>query len=537
MVSIVAFSFHPAFYPPKSGGEQRLYHIYKNLSLKNKITLITFTYPNEKNEAEVVVHSDNFREIRVPKTIISKLIHSFINRFTSIKECSAIVTSFESRFNKNFQIISRHEIENAEIIIFVSPYLFTMEKESLENKKIIYESYNLEYELMKQSLGDSLLGKLLLRHVRRIEKSLSMKSNKIFAVSSEDKISLASNYGLDDRKIIVSPNGVSLEDYNRCAIKSSGNAKKCVFIGSFHPPNIEAIENIIQIAKQMPEICFAIAGSAAQYYSNRTGDLVEQAEIECLSSCNCNRPVVLAGFYNLEYWGSIPTIWSLPDFKIWSSEPVTFLELKLYSVYPQILTIARGDKIEHQSLNEGFNDVHISLDDLKGRTLNLSCEKPYSDKKRSLGVAVQEIAYLKSGQKEYLDIAQQSQLPFTVKAARNVLMLGQISDEEKLELYESADVALNPMQSGSGTNIKMLDYMAAGLPVITTPTGARGLEIESYTHTIVCDLPDFPGKIREVLEDDQLRSRLIYNGRKLVHDKYEWKRIAEDMDKILKCLK
>jgi len=25
----------------------------------------------------------------------------------------------------------------------------------------------------------------------------------------------------------------------------------------------------------------------------------------------------------------------------------------------------------------------------------------------------------------------------------------------------------------------MLDYMAAGLPVITTPTGARGLDIEN----------------------------------------------------------
>ena len=114
--------------------------------------------------------------------------------------------------------------------------------------------------------------------------------------------------------------------------------------------------------------------------------------------------------------------------------------------------------------------------------------------------------------------------------------LARLGDEEKLELYESADVALNPMLSGSGTNIKMLDYMAAGLPVISSSTGARGLEIESYTHTIVCELPDFPGKIRDVLEDDQLRSRLIVNGRKLVQDKYDWKRIAEDMDQTPRCL-
>ena len=35
---------------------------------------------------------------------------------------------------------------------------------------------------------------------------------------------------------------------------------------------------------------------------------------------------------------------------------------------------------------------------------------------------------------------------------------------------------INPMISGSGTNIKMFDFMAAGLPIITTDIGARGIE-------------------------------------------------------------
>ena len=123
MVSIAAFSFHPAFYPPRSGGEQRLYNIYNNLSIKYKIILITFTFPHDKNEVKVIMHNENFKEIRIPKTTISKLIYYFINRFTSIKECSAVVTSIESRLNKNFKIISKNEIKNADIIIFVSPYL------------------------------------------------------------------------------------------------------------------------------------------------------------------------------------------------------------------------------------------------------------------------------------------------------------------------------------------------------------------------------------------------------------------------------
>ena len=37
-------------------------------------------------------------------------------------------------------------------------------------------------------------------------------------------------------------------------------------------------------------------------------------------------------------------------------------------------------------------------------------------------------------------------------------------------------MAINPMFGGSGTNIKMFDFMAAGLPTISTEIGARGIE-------------------------------------------------------------
>lgn len=537
MLSITAFSFHPAFYPPKSGGEQRLYNIYKNLSIKNKINLITFTYPNDKNEVEVIMHGENFKEIRIPKTKISILIHHFINRFTSIKECSALVTSIESRLNKNFQIISNDEIRNADIIIFVYPYLFTLKKRILEHKKIIYESHNMEHELMKQSLGDSLFAKLLLRYVYSIEKSLSKESNLIFAVSEENKLKLSSAYGLDDSKIVVSPNGINPYDFNEYIENVAGKIKSCIFVGSFHPPNIEAVDKIIEIARQMPDINFVIAGGAGQYYIDRTNDMVEQVEIESLTSYNNpDKPIILSGFHEVERWGSTPTRWSLPDFKIWAPKLINFLELKLYSVFPQELKIRFEDKIIHHAIKEGFNEVRINLGDAIDKTIYFSCEKTHSDQKRKLGVAVQEIAYCKEREKEYLDIMHAPQPPYRVKAARNVILLGQISDDEKLRLYRSVDLALNPMRSGSGTNIKMLDYMAASLPVISTPVGARGLEIESYNDAIICELPDFPRKIRDLLENKELRSKLIYNGRKVVKEKYDWKRIADDMDRTLKSV-
>jgi glycosyltransferase involved in cell wall biosynthesis len=45
-----------------------------------------------------------------------------------------------------------------------------------------------------------------------------------------------------------------------------------------------------------------------------------------------------------------------------------------------------------------------------------------------------------------------------------------------------AGAALNPMRWGSGTNLKMLDYALAGVPIVSTRFGARGVGLEAGTH-------------------------------------------------------
>lgn len=117
------------------------------------------------------------------------------------------------------------------------------------------------------------------------------------------------------------------------------------------------------------------------------------------------------------------------------------------------------------------------------------------------------------------------------KIGKNVGLTFEVSEEEKLELYRVSNVAVNPMLRGSGTNIKMLDYMAAGLPIISTPVGARGLGLEDGTNAIICDITEFPMKIEHILQDQKLYSKLSHSGRRIVEEKYDWKKIVEDMEK------
>jgi glycosyltransferase involved in cell wall biosynthesis len=70
----------------------------------------------------------------------------------------------------------------------------------------------------------------------------------------------------------------------------------------------------------------------------------------------------------------------------------------------------------------------------------------------------------------------------------HVLALGLV--ERLSPLLAAADVAVNPIESGSGSNVKLAEYLASGLPVVTTPIGLRGYE--AYAHLVtVAELDAF----------------------------------------------
>ena len=63
--------------------------------------------------------------------------------------------------------------------------------------------------------------------------------------------------------------------------------------------------------------------------------------------------------------------------------------------------------------------------------------------------------------------------------APNVDLCGLVDGGFVRSVLAFADVALNPMRWGSGTNLKMLDYALAGVPLLSTIFGARGLGLEA----------------------------------------------------------
>jgi glycosyltransferase involved in cell wall biosynthesis len=90
------------------------------------------------------------------------------------------------------------------------------------------------------------------------------------------------------------------------------------------------------------------------------------------------------------------------------------------------------------------------------------------------------------------------------------------------------DAAIVPLRLGGGTKLKLLDALAAGLPVVTTPIGAEGLRVRDGEHLLVADGAEpFAAAVRRLLADPSLAGELGERGRKLVAEQYSWRAVQD----------
>lgn len=103
----------------------------------------------------------------------------------------------------------------------------------------------------------------------------------------------------------------------------------------------------------------------------------------------------------------------------------------------------------------------------------------------------------------------------------NVVCPGVVEDLP--DHISAADIALVPLRSSSGTNLKMLEYLASGIPTITTPIGAEGLPLnDGETALIRRSSGEISNAAVRLATDGGLRSRLGENGRRLAVNKFSW---------------
>ena len=113
----------------------------------------------------------------------------------------------------------------------------------------------------------------------------------------------------------------------------------------------------------------------------------------------------------------------------------------------------------------------------------------------------------------------------------NVVVTGRVEDVRPY--FARSSVFVCPLRSGSGMQTKILEAMAMGVPVVTTPIGVEALEAKVGQDIIVADNADkFAQEVVRLLKDRELRQSLAQNARKLVERKYGWPSVVKRLDTI-----
>ena len=391
---LVVASTYPV-YPPRGGGQMRIYHLYRKLTRAFDVELVTLAPHSEHAQRREI--APGLWEHRIPKSRKHQDAETEMSHTVDWVPVTDIAMIRLFGLSPVYLETLEKAAKTADVLATAQPYTFPALR-AVSDKALWYDSQNIEWSLKRDMLPDNTAGRELVELTREIETQCCQYSEWVLACSPDDAEAIRGDFGVSAEKILLVPNGTDLDSISyvppvmREKERQRLGVDGCtiaVFIGSCHGPNIDAVNFIIDIAPELPDVIFLILGN---------------------------------------------------------------VELK-------------------------FRDQSIP---------------------------------------------------------KNIRFLGAVDDHTMDTVMSVADVALNPMGSGSGTNIKMLDYFAFGVPVVSTQTGVRGIAAEPERHLLVGEPEDFPGLIKQIArEDSTQRSARVIAARQLVEERYDWSVIAERTASVL----
>jgi phosphatidyl-myo-inositol alpha-mannosyltransferase len=128
------------------------------------------------------------------------------------------------------------------------------------------------------------------------------------------------------------------------------------------------------------------------------------------------------------------------------------------------------------------------------------------------------------------------QLPAALR--ERVVMLGQVSDEDKVRVYHSVDVFCAPNTGGESFGIVLAEAMAAGAPIVASDLDAfrrvlrGGKAGELFASG---DADELATAIGRLLDDPPRRASLSAAASAAVRD-YDWAKIARDVVKVYEAV-
>lgn len=109
--------------------------------------------------------------------------------------------------------------------------------------------------------------------------------------------------------------------------------------------------------------------------------------------------------------------------------------------------------------------------------------------------------------------------------------------QDLASVYNSASVVVAPLRFGAGTQNKVLEAMAMGVPVVCSNIGFKGLGIESGEGAVMqTETKAFAQSIADLLSSAELREATGRKGIKVIRERFDWDVIALKLEEYLKAV-
>lgn len=112
------------------------------------------------------------------------------------------------------------------------------------------------------------------------------------------------------------------------------------------------------------------------------------------------------------------------------------------------------------------------------------------------------------------------------------------SIEDARKAYKNSTVMVTPIRGSGGTRLKILEALAAGLPVVSTSVGVAGLGLRHGEQALISDTTQgLAQEAIKILKSKKLADKIGHNGKEFVQDNFDWKVIGKLHDKIYEKIK
>jgi len=140
--------------------------------------------------------------------------------------------------------------------------------------------------------------------------------------------------------------------------------------------------------------------------------------------------------------------------------------------------------------------------------------------------------------------AKQPEVKFIIAGQRPVKKVTDLATEQVIitgfvkdlaATYNSASVVVAPLRFGAGTQNKVLEAMAMGVPVVCSHIGFGGLGIKSGEGAVMqTDPQQFANSVIDILSSAEMRRTVGQAGMRVVKNNFDWDIIAKTLERYFK---